>query len=126
METPDSESLSGNLATLLPPQLVHALARRQEEEWLPEAYSEMEVILRRRGVAAQEAVAAVRNALPDPNTRAELVTVASVFGPVEAQLIRMRLEQVGVDVHLVDENLVSIHYPLGIAVGGVKVLVSGG
>jgi DNA-directed RNA polymerase subunit RPC12/RpoP len=54
---------------------------------------------------------------------APLVPVATAFNPVEAQLIQMRLQQAGIAAQLADENLASMHYGLGIAAGGVKVLV---
>jgi len=106
-------------------ELLQAVARHErQEELIPEAYAAIESILRERGVAIDQAVAALLRDLPDPNGAVELVVVAAAFNPIEAQLIRMRLEQAGFQVHMADENLPGLHYGWGIAAGGVKVLVN--
>ena len=107
-------------------ELLQAVARhRRQEELRPEAYAAIQSILRGRGVAMEQALAALLRDLPDPSGARQLVVVASAFNPIEAHLIRMRLEQAGFEVHMADENLPGLHYGWGIAAGGVKVLVSG-
>lgn len=122
MDRPDSASLRQELQDLATSELIEALADREREEWLPEAYSMMEMILRERGVELTQAVEAARESLPDPRIQVELVTVATVLSPLEGQLIRMRLEQAGIAVHVADENLAGMG--LGFVAGGVKILVA--
>jgi hypothetical protein len=105
--------------------LLDALHHRADGEWLSEAYELMATILRERGVAVEEALSALEKAqAPDPNAPVQLVPVATAFNPIEAELIRGRLEQAGIRVFVADEGIASMHYGLGIAAGGVKVMVS--
>lgn len=125
MDDRDQADLRFRLAALPTDELLQAVARhRRQEELLPEAYAAIESILRERGVAMEQALAALLRDLPDPSGAVDLVVVAAAFNPIEAQLIRMRLEQAGLQVHMADENLPGLHYGWGIAAGGVKVLVS--
>jgi Putative prokaryotic signal transducing protein len=121
----DHSDLRGRLAALSTDQLLQAVVQhRQQEALIPEAYAAIESILRERGVAMESAVAAFLRDFPDPGGAVQLVVVATAFNPIEAQLIRMRLEQAGFLVHMADENLPGLHYGWGIAAGGVKVLVN--
>ncbi len=52
-----------------------------------------------------------------------LVTVAACAQPVEAHLLRCRLEAEGVDAFVADEHIVSLQWLYSAAVGGVKVQV---
>jgi hypothetical protein len=52
-----------------------------------------------------------------------LVAVAACAQPIEAHLIRCRLEADGVDAFVVDEHIVSLQWLYSPAVGGVKVQV---
>ena len=125
MDDLDQSDLRARLAALPTDELLDTVARhRRHGELLPEAYAAIESILRERNVAVDEAVAARLSDLPDPSAEVELVVVAAAFNPIEAQLIRMRLEQAGFQVHMADENLPGLHYGWGIAAGGVKVLVA--
>jgi hypothetical protein len=83
----------------------------------------VEEILRERGVAIEQAVHSILQDAPDPDAPVPMVAVAAVFNLTEAQLIRMRLEQAGLEVLLTDENVARLHYGYGIAAGGVKILV---
>lgn len=53
----------------------------------------------------------------------DLRVVASFATPVEADVLRMRLEAEGIRSVLADESTVGMNWVLGNAVGGVKVLV---
>ena len=55
-----------------------------------------------------------------------LVAVAACARPVEAHLIRCRLEAEGVDAFVADEHIVSMQWLYSAAVGGVKVQVHAG
>jgi hypothetical protein len=52
-----------------------------------------------------------------------LVTAASFLHPWQAHLFRMRLEAEGIEAVIADEHLVSIDWPMAMALGGVKVQV---
>lgn len=51
-------------------------------------------------------------------------TVAAFSQPIEAHLLRIRLEQEGIVAYLRDENLVTLDWLYSNAVGGVKVDVA--
>jgi hypothetical protein len=55
-----------------------------------------------------------------------LVAVAACAQPVEAHLIRCRLEAEGVEAFVADEHIVSLQWLYSAAVGGVKVQVHAG
>ena len=94
MEQPEPAELRRHIGELTTRELLEALARRErEEEWLPEAYAAMDEVLRERGVAVEDAVAAAREELPHPDAPLDLVVVSRSFNPVDAQLVRARLEQ---------------------------------
>jgi hypothetical protein len=119
--------LRARLAAMRTPELLRTVAKHQRrEELVPEAYAAVQSILRERRVAVEEAVASILRDWPDPDAAADLVVVATAFNPTRAQLIRMRLEEAGLEVQMADENLPRIHYGYGIAAGGVKVLVRAG
>ena len=125
MDERDQSDLRARLAALPTEELLQAVARhRREQELLPEACAAIESILRERGVAMESALPALLRDLHDRNGAVDLVVVAAAFNPIEAQLIRMRLQQAGFQVYMADENLPGLHYGWGIAAGGVKVLVS--
>jgi hypothetical protein len=52
-----------------------------------------------------------------------LVTAASFLHPWQAHLFRMRLEAEGIAAVIADEHLVSVDWPMAMALGGVKVQV---
>jgi hypothetical protein len=52
-----------------------------------------------------------------------LVTAASFLHPWQAHLFRMRLEAEGIEAVIADEHLVSVDWPMAMALGGVKVQV---
>ena len=124
MNEREQVDLRERLAAVPTPDLLVLVAKHQRQAQLqPEAYAIVVALLSERGVAVEEAVAAILREWPDPDAAADLVVVAAVFNAIQAQLIRMRLEQAGLEVLLADENLARLHYGYGIAVGGVKVLV---
>lgn len=121
----DREEMRRSIDRKTTEDLLDALHRRAAGEWRPEAYELMETILRERGVAVERALSALATAqTSDPNEDVELVPVARTFNPIDAQLIRCRLEQAGIPTFLADEGIASMHFGLGIAAGGVKVMVS--
>jgi len=50
-------------------------------------------------------------------------TIASFQDPVEAQIVCALLESAGIEATVADLNLVTINWPMSLAVGGVKVQV---
>lgn len=124
MDEPELAELRARLAAKSTPELLGLLAKHQHQpELQPYACAFAEAILRERGVAIDEAVASLVQDSPDPNAPVGMVVVAAVFNLTEAQLIRMRLEQAGLEVLLADENVARLHHGYGIAAGGIKVLV---
>jgi len=53
-----------------------------------------------------------------------MTTIATFTKPEEAHLLRMRLEAVGIEAFIQDENLIQIDLLLSNAVGGVRVQVA--
>ncbi len=53
----------------------------------------------------------------------ELVTVATTFDIVEAEMLRNQLEAEGFEVYLADDNIVGAMNLLASAVGGIKIKV---
>jgi hypothetical protein len=105
-------------------ELVDILARRDEEEWRPEAFDVVSVLLHERGVAIDEAVAAARAAFgpaPDPDAHVDLVTVGRFYTPVEAQLCHAHLTRGGLTPVIADENVAALG--LVLYTGGVRVQV---
>jgi hypothetical protein len=52
-----------------------------------------------------------------------LVTCAQFIEPVEAQIVRARLESEGIPAFVADELLVTANWPISTALGGVRVQV---
>jgi hypothetical protein len=122
----EREGVRARLHALSDPELIDILAWRDEGQWEPEVFGIAEEVLRGRGTAVEEAVAAARAAggpAPDPESPATLVTVARYFTPVEAQLCRAHLEQAGLSPIIVDENVAAVHFLLGVFAGGIRVQV---
>ena len=53
----------------------------------------------------------------------ELVTIATSFDLVEAEMLRNQLEAQGFEVYLADENIIGVMNLLANAVGGIKIKV---
>ncbi len=53
----------------------------------------------------------------------ELVTIATTFDLVEAEMLRNQLEAQGFEVYLADDNIVGVMNLLANAVGGIKIKV---
>lgn len=53
-----------------------------------------------------------------------MTTIATFTKPEEAHLLRMRLEAVGIEAFIQDENLIQIDMLLSNAIGGVRVQVA--
>src|SRR5262245_30132783 len=122
-EEVDPVALRRSIEALSTEVLIEALARRDDGAWRPEGYELIEAVLRERGVAIDQAVAAVRATLPQPLADATLVPVTRSFNPTDAELIRMRLEAAGITAQLADKNVAALHFGYAVVVGGVKVLV---
>ena len=56
----------------------------------------------------------------------ELITVATSYDIVEAEMLRNQLEAEGFEVFLADENIVGVMNLLANAVGGIKIKVPAG
>ena len=122
----DRDAVRTQMDALPTEELVDILARRDEEEWLPEVFDIVTDVLRRREVAIEPAVEAARAAFPpepDPDALVDLVTVAHFFTPVEARLCYEHLRRAGLSAVIADENVAAINYPLGVLGGGIRVQV---
>src|SRR5690606_14037290 len=54
----------------------------------------------------------------------QLVTVATFVTPLEAELVRARLDEAGVEAFVADAELVTADWTMSNAIGGVKVRVA--
>jgi len=61
--------------------------------------------------------------ISEENEGEELVTVATSYDIVEAEMLRNQLETQGFEVYLADENIVGVMNLLASAVGGIKIRV---
>ncbi len=61
--------------------------------------------------------------ISEENEGEELVTIATTFDIVEAEMLRNQLEAEGFEVFLADENIVGVMNLLANAVGGIKIKV---
>ncbi len=116
-----TDELPDRLKAMPTGELVQILRDHDVDEWRPEVFPLVEAILRERGVDTH----AVADLGPSPHQTVELgglETVASLRTALEANLVRMALEEAGIDAWLSTENLASIAPPLGFATG-VDVLV---
>ena len=59
----------------------------------------------------------------EENMSVELVTVATTFDVVEAEMLRNQLAAEGFEVYLADDNIVGVMNLLASAVGGIKIKV---
>jgi len=59
----------------------------------------------------------------EENVSKELVTVATTFDVVEAEMLRNQLVAEGFEVYLADDNIVGVMNLLASAVGGIKIKV---
>ncbi|MDQ3089458.1 MAG: DUF2007 domain-containing protein [Acidobacteriota bacterium] len=59
----------------------------------------------------------------EENMSVELVTVATTFDVVEAEMLRNQLAAEGFEVYLADDNIVGVMNLLASAVGGIKIRV---
>jgi hypothetical protein len=59
----------------------------------------------------------------EPPGSSLLVTCAQFIEPVEAQIVRARLESEGIPAFVADELLVTANWPISTALGGVRVQV---
>jgi len=87
--------------------------------------------LRKRGIdrakPATATVAPVPEAPPEiPETLpgGDLVALAHFFTPIDAYLLKDRLEMEGVPAIVADANMIQTNQLLNLAIGGVRVLVS--
>ncbi|MFI5013295.1 MAG: DUF2007 domain-containing protein [Hyphomicrobiales bacterium] len=84
--------------------------------------------LRSRGVRLTkpeaEAASEERHEEPPDFGEGDLVQVARFLTPMEAEILRGRLEAEGVQAMVADTNMVQVNWLLGPVIGGVRVLVS--
>jgi len=59
----------------------------------------------------------------EENMSVELITVATTFDVVEAEMLRNQLAAEGFEVYLADDNIVGVMNLLASAVGGIKIRV---
>jgi len=71
MKPPDAASLRGQFEAKPTEELLLALRDRQKEEWLPEAYSIMELVLHERGIKVEEATRAAGRSVPPQDSDAQ-------------------------------------------------------
>jgi len=53
----------------------------------------------------------------------ELITIATTYDLVEAEMIQNQLEEKGFEVYLADDNIIGVMNLLANAVGGIKIKV---
>lgn len=79
--------------------------------------------LRERGIAPPPPPEPEPVEAEDPQSPDILVTVARFSKPMEAQILRMRLEADGIPAVIADENMIRVNWFLSNALGGVRVQV---
>lgn len=84
-------------------ELISILRNRDEEQWRPEVFEVVALILKDRGVSPDEVIAmgpeGVDVVESDPT-----VTIANFFSPTEAHALRMALEAAGIPAWVADEG----------------------
>lgn len=61
--------------------------------------------------------------LPTPRFHEMLVTCAHFYDPLEAHVVRARLEAEGVPATVADDQMINANWPLSVALGGARVQV---
>ena len=82
--------------------LVSVLRNRDEQEWRPEVFAVVALVLKARGISPED-VAAMGPEGEDVVELEPVVTVATFFSPAEAHALRMALEEGGITAWVSDE-----------------------
>jgi hypothetical protein len=83
-------------------ELISILRNHDEEEWRPEVFEVVALVLKDRGISPDEVIAMGPEGF-DVVESEPTVTIASSFGPPEAHASRMALEEAGIPAWVVDE-----------------------
>jgi hypothetical protein len=83
-------------------ELVSILRNRDEQEWRPEVFAAVTLVLKARGISPEE-VAAMGPEGVDVVESEPVVTIATFFSPAEAHASRMALEEGGIAAWVADE-----------------------
>ncbi|MGH9748581.1 MAG: putative signal transducing protein [Candidatus Polarisedimenticolia bacterium] len=116
-----TDDMRAHLDTMPTEELVRILREHDLEEWRPEVFPAIEVILQERGVDTR----AVQAAAPEHDDAAEsgaLETVATFGGAAEANVCMMALREAGIEACLSNRDVAGQLPVLGWA-AGVDVLV---
>jgi len=85
-------------------ELISILRNRDGNEWRPEAFAVVALVLKSRGVSVGEVVAMGAEPVAIDVVESEpTVTIANFFNPVEAHGSRMALEEAGIPAWVADE-----------------------
>ncbi len=94
-------------------ELISILRNHDEQEWRPEAFTAAAAALVSRGVSPAE-VEAMGPEGVDVVESAPTITLETLTSPSEAQLLRMALEEAGIEAWVTDETLGSMY---GVGIG---------
>lgn len=83
-------------------ELISILRNHDEEEWRPEAFEAVALVLEARGISPEE-IASLGPEGSDVVESEPTVTVGNFFSPAEAHVSRLALEEAGIRAWVVDE-----------------------
>jgi hypothetical protein len=98
----NAESLRKEFEQRSSEELMSILRNRDEEEWRPEVFEIVTLVLKGRGVSPEEVIAMGPEGV-DVDESEPTVTIVNFFSPVEAHASRMALEEAGIAAWVADE-----------------------
>lgn len=98
----NAESLKKELEQRSTDELISILRNRDEEEWRPEVFDLVAVVLKDRGVSPEDVTAMGPEGV-DVVESEPTVTIATFFSPAEGHASRMALEEAGIPAWIMDE-----------------------
>ena len=107
------ETLRDEMERLTTEELVSILRNHDDQEWRPEAFAAAAAVLTSRGVSPTEAEALGPEGF-DVVESAPTVTLETLTSPADAQLLRMALQEAGINAWVTDETLGSMY---GVGIG---------
>jgi len=96
------ESLRKELEQRSSEELMFILRNQDEEQWRPEVFEVVALVLKDRGISPEEVIAMGPEGV-DVVESEPTVTIANFFSPTEAHALRMALEAAGIPAWVVDE-----------------------
>ena len=98
----DTDGLRKELEERSTDDLISILRNRDEEEWRPEVFAVVAVVLKDRGVSPEDVTAMGPEGV-DVVESEPTVTIATFFSPAEGHGSRMALEEAGISAWVIDE-----------------------